>query len=91
MKVLVTGGTGLIGSAIKKYRSEWIYLGSKDGDLTNFEEVKNILEKHKPDAIIHLAANVGGLFKNISVAFASVNSGLSFMSWSIKSIVVSSI
>ena len=76
MKVLVTGGTGLIGSAIKKYRSEWIYIGSKDGDLTNFEAVKNILEKHKPDAIIHLAANVGGLFKNISRRLEMFNSNI---------------
>jgi GDP-L-fucose synthase len=76
MKVLVTGGTGLIGSAIKKYKPEWIYIGSKDGDLTNFEEVKNILEKHKPDAIIHLAANVGGLFKNISRRLEMFNSNI---------------
>ena len=76
MKVLVTGGTGLIGSAIQEYRPEWIYLGSKDGDLTNFEAVKNILEKHKPDAIIHLAANVGGLFKNISNRLEMFNSNI---------------
>ena len=76
MKVLVTGGTGLIGSAIQKYRPDWIYLGSKDGDLTNFEAVKNILEKHKPDAIIHLAANVGGLFKNISNRLEMFNSNI---------------
>jgi GDP-L-fucose synthase len=76
MRVLVTGGTGLIGSAIHKHRPDWIYLGSKDGDLTNFEEVKNILEKHKPDAIIHLAANVGGLFKNISNRLEMFNSNI---------------
>lgn len=76
MKVLVTGGTGLVGSAIKKYRPDWIYLGSKDGDLNNFEAVKNILQKHKPDAIIHLAANVGGLFKNISNRLEMFNSNI---------------
>jgi GDP-L-fucose synthase len=76
MKVLVTGGTGLIGSAIQKYRPDWIYIGSKDGNLTNFEEVKNILEKHKPDTIIHLAANVGGLFKNISNRLEMFNSNI---------------
>jgi GDP-L-fucose synthase len=76
MKVLVTGGTGLVGSAIKKYKPEWIYLGSKDGDLTNFETVKIILQKYKPDAIIHLAANVGGLFKNISNRLEMFNSNI---------------
>lgn len=41
-RVLVTGGTGLVGNAIKdviqgvekRDNEEWIFVGSKDGDLT---------------------------------------------------------
>ena len=45
-KVMVTGGTGLVGTSIncisKNYKYKFIYLSSKDGDLTNYEETKNI-------------------------------------------------
>ena len=41
--VLVTGGTGLVGKGIEAYlkgvhrpEETWVYLGSKDGDLTYF-------------------------------------------------------
>mmetsp|Transcript_7797 Transcript_7797/g.18475 ORF Transcript_7797/g.18475 Transcript_7797/m.18475 type:complete len:323 (+) Transcript_7797:15-983(+) len=72
--VLVTGGSGLVGSAIQKvYREEagfdegeeWVFLTSKDGDLRDPAAVRLLFEKHKPTHIIHLAAMVGGLFKNM--------------------------
>ena len=71
--VLVTGGTGLVGSAIKhivesesKNDSEsFIFLSSKDVDLTNKEATLELFRKHKPTHVIHLAALVGGLFKNL--------------------------
>lgn len=73
MKVLVTGSSGLVGSAFRKVVQEegqaeehtYIYLTSKDGDLRNEETVRALFETHRPDALIHLAANVGGLFKNM--------------------------
>ena len=67
MIVLVTGGSGLVGSALKEIRPEWIYVSSKTyGSLTSLENVKRMFEEEKPDAVIHLAANVGGLFKNMN-------------------------
>ncbi|XP_046844817.1 GDP-L-fucose synthase-like [Xenia sp. Carnegie-2017] len=71
--IMVTGGTGLVGQAIKiisekeekKEKERWIFLSSKDGDLSNTEETKAIFEKYKPTHIIHLAAMVGGLFRNL--------------------------
>jgi len=69
-KVLVTGGKGLVGSAINKikenYKYEFIFLSSKDCDLTNLDETKKLFETIKPNYVIHLAANVGGLFKNMN-------------------------
>jgi GDP-L-fucose synthase len=70
MKVLVTGGSGMVGNCIKREcgnhkDDEFIFLSSKDGDLTKKEEAIAIFEKHRPDYVIHLAANVGGLYKNM--------------------------
>jgi len=76
MKVLITGGTGLVGSAIYNYRPNWIYLSSKDGDLNDYNVVTNLLKQHSPDVIIHLAANVGGLFKNVAKRLEMFNSNL---------------
>ena len=70
MIVLVTGGTGLIGNAIQsiqnKYEYDFIYLSSSDCDLTDLKETIKLFNKIKPDYVIHLAANVGGLFKNMN-------------------------
>jgi len=68
--ILITGGNGLVGSAIKKISTEYnfnfIYLKSSDCDLRNYDTTKSTFEKIKPSIIIHLAANVGGLYKNIN-------------------------
>lgn len=71
MRVLVTGGTGLVGCALKKVindekeADEWIFVNSQDADLLNKEAVERLFEKHKPTHVIHLAAKVGGLFANM--------------------------
>ena len=70
MKVLVTGGSGLVGSALKKihtnYNHSFFFISSKDGDLTNFFDTNLIFSRIKPDYVIHLAACVGGLYKNMN-------------------------
>lgn len=70
---MVTGGSGLVGSAIKdfveanpKENEEWVFLSSKDGDLREREETEAIFDKYKPTHVIHLAAKVGGLFANMA-------------------------
>ena len=68
MKVLVTGGNGMIGKCLSEIvtdPSEWIFLKSKDCDLRNTNEVMNYFNEHKPTHVVHLAANVGGLYKNM--------------------------
>ncbi|NXK47248.1 FCL synthase, partial [Chauna torquata] len=72
-RILVTGGSGLVGRAIQKVVAdgegqpdeEWVFVSSRDADLTSAAETKALFEKHKPTHVIHLAAMVGGLFKNI--------------------------
>ncbi|KAL3770857.1 hypothetical protein ACHAWO_007166 [Cyclotella atomus] len=70
--ILITGGSGLVGQAIKSYTDAnarpgetWIFLSSKDGDLRVREDTDKIFEKCKPTHVIHLAAKVGGLFANM--------------------------
>ena len=69
MKLLITGGTGLVGSAIQKiknnYNYDFVFISSKDCDLSNFNKTNELFFKEKPDYVIHLAAYVGGLYKNI--------------------------
>ncbi|OQR79901.1 GDP-L-fucose synthase-like [Tropilaelaps mercedesae] len=74
MKVLVTGGSGLVGQAIQEVLKDpsqtkpnevWVFLSSADGDLRNPASVKSIFAKHKPTHVVHLAAFVGGLFRNM--------------------------
>ena len=71
MKILVTGGTGLVGYGIQSIQQEYpnfefLFLSSKDCDLSDYKQVNKLFEKEKPDFVIHLAAYVGGLFKNMN-------------------------
>lgn len=70
MKILITGGTGLVGYGIQQissqYNHEFVFLSSKDCDLTNYENTLSMFQIHQPDYVIHLAAYVGGLFKNMN-------------------------
>ena len=65
MKVLVTGGSGFLGKRLKIYKPDWIYISSKDYDLTNTKETKRMFEDIRPDAVVHLAARVGGIKDNV--------------------------
>jgi len=68
--ILVTGGSGLVGNGIKsvsdKYPDyEFVFISSKDYNLSIFNEVETMFKKIKPTYVIHLAACVGGLYKNM--------------------------
>ena len=68
MRIIVTGGTGLVGQYLQK-EVDAVYLSSKDYDLTKEEQVDAMYSKYKPAAVIHLAAKVGGIMDNISKPF----------------------
>lgn len=61
MKRLVTGGTGLVGSAIIAD----VKVG-RNYDLTNPEICDSMFNEHKPTHVIHCAAKVGGLGGNMN-------------------------
>jgi GDP-L-fucose synthase len=58
---LITGGTGLIGSAFK----EGIKVGSKEYNLTDYNSTQRMFEQYNPDVVIHTAAKVGGIGANM--------------------------
>ena len=61
MKRLVTGGTGLVGSAIIADVKV-----DRNYDLTNPEICDSMFNEHKPTHVIHCAAKVGGLGGNMN-------------------------
>lgn len=72
-KVLVTGGKGLLGYALKQVVSqqndanvEFVFVDIEDANLCDFAQVKNLFSRVEPTGVIHLAADVGGLYKNLA-------------------------
>ena len=68
MRILVTGGSGLVGSALQRKggnSDSLFFASSSDGDLRDKHAVHALFERVRPSAVIHLAARVGGLFANI--------------------------
>ena len=66
--VVVTGGTGFLGRAISAELSQIgarvHALGSQDYDLRDRVATRRMLDDLRPDAVVHLAAVVGGIGAN---------------------------
>ena len=58
-KIIVTGGTGLVGKHLQKILPHAFYLSSEDCDLTDIEKVRWVISSYEPNIVIHLAAKVG--------------------------------
>jgi GDP-L-fucose synthase len=74
--ILVTGGTGLVGKAVEAFVTtgkgasdakgeKWVFLSSKEADLKDRAQTFALFERLRPTHVIHLAAFVGGLFRNL--------------------------
>ena len=86
--IIVTGSNGMVGSALKKivYNQplkfnktyNWIWLTRKDLDLEDNNKVYAYFSNYdyKNTIVINLAANVGGLFKNIDSNLTMYESNL---------------
>ncbi len=69
-KLVITGSSGLVGTAIREIASKYsqytfVFLTSRDCDLTDYDETRDCFMRERPDIVIHLAACVGGLYKNM--------------------------
>lgn len=63
-RVLVTGGSGLVGRHLRELLPGAVYISSKDYDLRNEADAKRLFAE-KWDHVVHLAARVGGILENI--------------------------
>jgi nucleoside-diphosphate-sugar epimerase len=63
VRVLITGGHGFVGSHLSEELTgrghEVTACGREDGDLTRAGVAEQLLERHVPDTVVHLAAAVG--------------------------------
>lgn len=72
MKVLVTGGYGLVGQSLQKVvkmsntTHNFVFVSSKDGDLRDLHAVDSLFKEYMPDVVVHLASCVGGVYENMS-------------------------
>ena len=58
MKILITGVNGQVGHALMRELSEHELIGltRQDGDLTNLDQIKQVIDQHQPELIINPAA-----------------------------------
>ena len=68
-KIFITGGSGMVGRNFMEHQSQDNYEvfapSSKEVDLRNYDQIKNAIERFKPDTVIHCAGRVGGIQANM--------------------------
>ena len=68
-RIMITGGAGFLGRRVRweleqRGVAEVLVPRRRDHDLTRQEVVEHLLEASRPEAVIHLAAEVGGIGAN---------------------------
>lgn len=56
MKILMTGGSGLLGKEIKRLNPTIISPTHSELDITDFNSIKRAIKKYQPNVVLHLAA-----------------------------------
>lgn len=56
MSVLFTGGSGLLGSAVRKLRPDWFFPSHAEMEITNLDDVATVIAFSGVDVVVHAAA-----------------------------------
>lgn len=66
MKILLTGGGGRLGTELRALLPDIVAPSSAEMDITDADQVMRVVERERPDVIVHAAAytNVGGAEKD---------------------------
>jgi len=65
-RIVISGGSGMVGRSLKDIMPNAIYLSSKDYDLTSECDVVKMYQDLRPDCIVHASSVVGGIIDNIN-------------------------
>jgi len=80
MKIMVTGGNGMVGRNLRflaeKKGHEIIAPGRSELELSHFDAVFQFLKQTQPDVVIHAAGLVGGIQANIAAPYDFCNKNL---------------
>jgi GDP-L-fucose synthase len=63
-RLLVTGGGGLLGQAVRALAPSALCVTREDADLTDLGQTRRLFERVQPTTVLHLAAVVGGVKAN---------------------------
>ena len=70
MKLLITGGTGMVGKSLQNHPGSSSYdllaPSSRELNLLDYQATFDYLQKTKPDVIVHAAGKVGGIKANMA-------------------------
>jgi len=80
---MVTGGNGLLGYGMRQVTQleprkgyKFVFVDIEDADLCDKEQTRALFARIKPSGVIHLAADVGGLYKNMAQGVEMFESNL---------------
>lgn len=63
-KILITGGSGMVGKHLRELMPNAYYVNSNDYDMRDYSQTRMMFKFYKPDVVVHLAAKVGGIIAN---------------------------
>ncbi len=74
--LLVTGGNGMLGRALRRIVPDATFITRQDCDLTDACQVQRVFENIRPRRVVHTASMVGGVKRNAAsnADFALINS-----------------
>lgn len=75
-RILVTGGSGMVGQHLQDLIPNATFISSKDYNLGNIFAVQAMFNNIEPDCVVHLAAKVGGIQDNIANPLAFLEDNL---------------